>query len=40
VITKMGFGKMAAFNSRVNGTTYAVPIVSAWKVHGHGESAV
>jgi hypothetical protein len=29
VITKMGFGKMAAFNSRVNGTTYAVPIVSA-----------
>jgi hypothetical protein len=28
IITKMGFGKMAAFNSRVNGTTYALPVVS------------
>jgi hypothetical protein len=28
VITKMGFGKMAAFNSRVNGSTYALPVVS------------
>jgi hypothetical protein len=28
VITKMGYGKMAAFNSRVNGSTYALPVVS------------
>jgi hypothetical protein len=28
VITKMGYGKMAAYNSRKNGTTYALPVVS------------
>ncbi|CAM0141597.1 unnamed protein product [Umbelopsis sp. WA50703] len=32
IITKMGFGKMAAFNSRVNGTTYALPVLDKYKL--------
>ncbi|CAO3693501.1 unnamed protein product [Umbelopsis ramanniana] len=31
VITKMGYGKMAAFNSRVNGSTYALPVLRKYE---------